>query len=699
MSTTPPPVEGEPPPGPGMFGLPGRVLDEMPEELRNVRPAPPPDFSEFRRRRREGPPTGNGSGPGDPLGLMGAAGDEAEEPEGPEEDDEEGQEAFRGRGEIDVRAWLSGFRFQPGVSYIVISRRYPQVWKGYTTGGYLEQQLEPFDTTWIAGRWGGGTFDIEVFQPNRRGQPARAEARTITISGNPAYYRGPQGEPVPIPTEMSGGQGPGQGPGQGFGPGASPVYAWQGRWAGAPPDRGALGAIDERRHELKVAEQMAALAREAGNAKADAATSQLAAIQAQLADERKAREDGTTRIVAPLQATVEAVRVQLEQQRGAFERALAEQRQTFEAAMKDAATSHASVVESMRHEHETQLSSRETEARRHEEMMAKMQATEIAGYQARVTSAEASAKDIRDNIERLLAARYEAQIAALNAEITRVREDRDAQVARATKDGEREEKHLRDELALLRDELAKTRADKGKSITDNMTEFAGAMAAWQNVAGSMGFEKGAQEPSGFLGQLAAHGPALRSAVIDPVMQRVDNIASAVRERTAAEQQARASAVQARMAALPMGVPMAAFPVGPAGPMQQALPMGHSIAGQEPHVPSHAPSPAVRPQAPQPPPPPAETDQGRPMTAAEIQEASEQLVRFLETQYEADVQPKAVAAALQTMLAPQAFESLRMTPSDQAVQQVVGLAGPDSPLTSPRAAAWLASIHAAAVQVQ
>ena len=95
--------------------------------------------------------------------------------------------------------WCENFNYAPGIDYLSLERLHPKIWEGITIGGFIEHLYEPIDEHWIAGRWGGGSYQLKAHQRDSTGRNRIVQQKFVEISGLPKAFLGEDGIPRPLP--------------------------------------------------------------------------------------------------------------------------------------------------------------------------------------------------------------------------------------------------------------------------------------------------------------------------------------------------------------------------------------------------------------------------------------------------------------------------------------------------------------------
>ena len=649
-------AEGSPPlpvPVP-LGGVGGRLMDDMPESIRNAPPpAAPPDFSAY-RRAAAAPPK-----------------EDAMEPETYPEDYGEEEEDH-----LDLASWLRQRTYAPGLSYVSIRRLSPVNFRGYTTGGMLEEVHDAFDAAWIGQRWGGGTYALEIYEwDDRRGRAYRADSRTVQLGGVPTHYRGPSGEPVALP-----GGAPPQATYNGPPPAWSSFPTGRPFMAGNAQQRPQYDDVSNRRREdVQVMGMVRDTVEKSAAAQTAVLQSQNEAVQRELdrarRDQREAEERrrmDSHNLITPVNAAVESVKTQLVEQGATFQRHLSEQRQSFDMELRSSRESQERQLDMARQQTGEQLRSKDEAHARYLEDLRDRHRHEVDGVREQLRRAEDRTRDENARTEQMLAARYESQVKAGEVENRRLRDEI-----------ERIRGEARTAEEQVRSELEKLRTEKGKGLSANLTEFAGVMTAMTSVAEGMGFNKASASseavPADTLGKILHYAPSIGEHVVSPIAKRVDNLAEAIREQK--------SVVQAQQVAQQhLNTPQPALPVGM--PMPGAAPYylpPQAVAGGPEEV---APAPAAAPPPPPPPPPPPSDP-----APAKEEAGPAPLIEFLVSRLEDDAPVALVGQEIKGAISAAELENIVQAPAEVLVAQIAQAAGGSSPLSTPRGEAWLKELHA------
>ena len=658
-------------------GFPGRAIEGMPESLRNAPPPePPPDFGAYRRAAATAPTNGQHADP-----FM----DDVEEEPPPGEDPND----------WDLRSFLSQWNYAPGLSYIAIKRLSPANVRGFATSGFLEEIHEPIEEAWLGARWGGGTFVLDIFAYNERsGRAGRIDSRTVSIGGSPTHYRGPSGEPAPIPGIVGAGAPP---PGAWPNASAPSGYPPSGYPNNYPPNGGrpqnawdaSQGVAARRAEDVNVIrmtqegfERAAKQQTDGMKVQNDALREDLAALRREAAEARSKQGDVAASMLAPIQSTVDSVREQLSQQQRAHSDQQAQMRTQHDAELRAQRESFERMLGEIRNQHERQLDAARMERSESLADLRERHKSEQDALRDQLRMADERARRDIDAAKETLAARYEAQLLQRADEVKRLERDED----RARTEAKTREDDLKKELEAMR-------TLKSRGITGDLTELAGVAQALKTVGGAFGMvpagEGGGEEvPKDTLGKILHYMPGIQQATA-PLLQRVDNMADAIRNRGAQAAAAQQQAIAAQQAAMyPMAAPHQQgmlpapgdYPIysqpggGQPGPIQPLQPQPQQPIQLQPAQ----PQPVQQPQT-----PPGGPSQGQ----------DTQIFQYLQARFEADADAVTVAGEVKMALPAEQLAMLKAATPDQVVSEVLEAAGPGSSLATPRGRAWLAQIHA------
>ena len=429
--------DADTPPVPFMAG--GKLVEGMPESIKNAPPPKaPPDFSAFRKKPVEAAP------PPEPKG-----GDMEDLDYDPFEDEDEDARA------ADLLTFLRQWTYSPGLSYISIRRMSPVQFRNFSTGGYLEDIHDPFDESWLAQRWGGGTFVVDVFQYSQgTGRSQRVEGRSVTISGPPLYYRGPDGNPAPIPgmAQQPNGNGAWNQGGYGGAPPASPFGAPTGGWGQARPTFGQAqpqstsrtpGYMPNAADVLNRNQQDVAVMNMVKDTVESSAAGQVAAVQAQtetlrseLARERqearRSREKEGSAISSmwqPVQSTIASVQDQLRTQADGHRAQMDALRQQSGEEMRAREEAHRREMDAMRLQNDGQLRAKDEDHRRYMDDLRERHRHEVDGLRDEMRRGEERGSDRVRQTEQMILARFEAQLAAAKDAADRAEREADRRVS------------------------------------------------------------------------------------------------------------------------------------------------------------------------------------------------------------------------------------------------------------------------------
>ncbi|MHA1961404.1 MAG: hypothetical protein ACW99U_14375 [Candidatus Thorarchaeota archaeon] len=100
-------------------------------------------------------------------------------------------------------AWCEQFSYTPGVDFLKLNRSFPKLWEGITINGFIEDVYEPIDEHWLAERWGGGAYQLDVYQRDSTGRSRKVGTKFVEISGMPKAFMGNDGMPYALPSQQT----------------------------------------------------------------------------------------------------------------------------------------------------------------------------------------------------------------------------------------------------------------------------------------------------------------------------------------------------------------------------------------------------------------------------------------------------------------------------------------------------------------
>ena len=100
-------------------------------------------------------------------------------------------------------AWCEQYAYTPGVEYLKLQRSFPKLWEGITINGFIEDIYEPIDEHWLADRWGGGAYQLDIYQRDSTGRSRKSGTKFVEISGLPKAFMGHDGIPHELPSRQN----------------------------------------------------------------------------------------------------------------------------------------------------------------------------------------------------------------------------------------------------------------------------------------------------------------------------------------------------------------------------------------------------------------------------------------------------------------------------------------------------------------
>ena len=100
-------------------------------------------------------------------------------------------------------AWCEQYAYTPGVEYLKLQRSFPKLWEGITINGFIEDVYEPIDEHWLADRWGGGAYQLDIYQRDSTGRSRKSGTKFVEISGLPKAFMGHDGIPHELPSRQN----------------------------------------------------------------------------------------------------------------------------------------------------------------------------------------------------------------------------------------------------------------------------------------------------------------------------------------------------------------------------------------------------------------------------------------------------------------------------------------------------------------
>jgi len=481
---------------------------------------------------------------------------------------------------VNLLEWSSKWEYQPGCQFVRLSREYPKVWEGIPIAGVIEEINEPFDTDYLIYRWGGGTYKLHAIQLDPDGKSRTTDRKTVTLSGLPISFRGPDGEPMPLPQskrvedamrrrtredeeyeepEETGGQ-------------VSAVDLYYAAQANANQNRGSDPDTLEvlRRAQNDANEHM------------------------------RANMDAQQRLN---QQTISNQDKELERMREAAREKESAAMTPFNYAMQMMESRGNVEMQNMR----AQLDAIRSDHNMQMQMMQSEHSRVVESYQRELDRMREDTRLREDQIRSMVSGQYAGQVAALENRALMAEQNAARNVDLARSDGDRRENQMKmmlessfesrfnlvssekermsRDLAQTRKELSEFRAIamEVKDPIAQLQQVQGLVNAVQGIAGQPA-EVGGEEraPDDFMGKVAHYGPGFAKHFLAPVLQRVDAATDvATRQLHAREQE---HAFVSRMNPVPQPLsgpsrgPVSHPPVNPHQPVYNVPEQGQEAYG-------------------------------------------------------------------------------------------------------------------------
>jgi len=549
----------------------------------------------------------------------------------------------------NVLEWSAKWEYQPGCQFVRVSREYPKVWEGIPIAGVMEEVYEPFDTDYLVNRWGGGTYKLHAIQLDPDGKSRTTDRKTVTLSGLPLSFRGPDGEPAPLPQSKR-------------------VEEAMRRRAHEEDEYDERE--DDRGGHVSAVDLYYAAQANANQSRGGSDPETLEVL-------RRAQNDANEHMRANMEAQSRLNQQTISNQDKELDRLREQMREKESAAMTP--FNYAMQMMESRGNVEMQNMRSQLEAMRSDHTM-QMQMIQsehgrvVESYQRELDRMREDTRLREDQIRTMVSGQYQGQIAALENRALMAEQNASRNVDLARSDADRrenqmkmmlessfegrfhlvssEKERLQRELSTTRKELSEFRAiamDVKDPITQ-LQQMQGLVSAVQGFTGA-GAEPEEKAPDDFMGKVAHYGPGFAKHFLGPVLQRVDAATEvATRQLHVREQE---HEFVNRMNPTPQ-------PLAPPPPQQ--------VRG---------PSPVPPPQVHQPvyhtPPPPQEAYEVAPGEGI-IPEGMRRLVEFLEEKLETDVPVEEAASELHMgislgVIPQEVFDDFVMRDTSEVVKDV------------------------------
>lgn len=571
---------------------------------------------------------------------------------------------------VNVLEWSEKWTYQPGTQYVKLFRSYPKVWQQIPIAGDLEDIYEPFDSSYIFDRWGGGTYMVHAIQLDADGRTRTVERKEIALSGIPLSFRGQDGEPAPLPQPK----------------GVDPM-----RYREQQDDFEEMPENDRTPSALDL--YYAAQANQSQGRMADAETLEvLRSAQNDANQHMKSTMEAQQRLA---QQTIENQERELSRMREAARDRENAATQPFNYAMQ--------MMESRSNAEMTNLRAQLDAIRSDHTMQMQMVQNEhqrvIESYQREMDRMREDYRIREEQIRSSVTGQFQAQIAALENRAMMAENNAQRSVDIARQDADRREANMKmmlehsydgrmqlllAEKGRLENDLTSTRRELGeyravameqKDPITQLTQMQHLVSAVQGFAGGSNDET---PPDDFLGKVAHYGPTVAKNFLTPILQRVD-AATSVANRSIETREAELAAVAAMRAE------------------DQAQMQPHAIQQQPmPHDP--------QPQYYQPAPQQSEVNTPGPGEGV-VPDGMRRLVEFLEEKIEGDASPSDAANELIMgvqvgVVPPEVFNDFVNRPESEVIQDVsASSAVMNKPtLSSPRGLKFTSGVLQAVIEI-
>lgn len=537
----------------------------------------------------------------------------------------------------NVLEWSSKWEYQPGCQFVRVSREYPKVWEGIPIAGVMEEVLEPFDTDYLLSRWGGGTYKLHAIQLDPDGKSRTTDRKTVTLSGLPLSFRGPDGEPMPLPQSKR-------------------VEEAMRRRS---HDEEEYEEEEERGGHVSAVDLYYAAQANANNSRgSDPETLEVL---------RRAQNDANEHMRANMEAQSRLNEQTIRNQDKELERLREQMREKENAAMTP--FNYAMQMMESRGNVEMQNMRAQLDAIRNDhnmqmQMIQSEHSRVVESYQRELDRMREDTRLREDQIRSMVSGQYQGQIAALENRALMAEQNASRNVELARSDADRrenqmkmmlessfesrfhlvnsEKERLQRELTTTRKELSEFRAIamEVKDPITQLQQMQGLVNAVQGIAGKDESESGDKAPDDFIGKVAHYGPGFAKHFLGPVLQRVDAATEVANRQLHVREQEHDFVNRMNPPPRPIQGPPQMPPPSPqqayqppAPPMPQAGPEMYGYEQAMPPQNFQAPPPQDDLQAPAP-------------GEGIIPDGMRRLVEFIDEKMEADVSPADAAGELQ-----------------------------------------------------
>lgn len=437
----------------------------------------------------------------------------------------------------DLFEWMERFDYQPGVSFVRVVRLHPSKWRNIAIKGFTEDLDEPVDISYLAERWGGGSYRLLAKQLTPSGDRTKTVAQfTTTVAGPPRAYRDQNGDPLVFPPE-------------------EPA---RGRWEEEDDEFRGGGGRSQSAYDLLMAERMA----NRGDAM-NTETLEVVRRAQQDANEHysKAVEQQQSIATSTIDAQREELSLMRERQRETDERRQEPIRQAtsmIEARANAEMGMMRSQLDSMRGEHSAQMTALQNQHQMQLGSIERQHAAVVDALQRELQRTRDDGKSRVDQTQAILAAQYQGQISALEQRLVASETAATQQVTLVRGDAQHREttlqtlmsqgfEHRIAVMAQERDrlieekratgaELAQLRALAGerKDPLTSLVEMQSLIGAVRELSGDGPPEP---PPDDFIGKVAHYAPGIAKNFLGPVMERVDRAAGIAEHSLTLQQQA------------------------------------------------------------------------------------------------------------------------------------------------------------------
>lgn len=464
----------------------------------------------------------------------------------------------------NVLEWSARWEYQPGCQFVRVSREFPKIWEGIPIAGVIEEVVEPFDTDYLMNRWGGGTYKLSAIQLDPDGKSRTVDRKTVTLSGLPLCFRGPDGEPAPLPQS------------------ARVEEAMRRRAAREEYDE----EEDHKDHVSAVDLYYAAQANASQNRSVDPeALEVIRRAQNDANEHMRANMDAQQRLseqtIANQREELDRMRTRMQEKELTSHQPLNIAMQMMESRSQSEMSNMRSQLDAMRDQHQSQL-----------QMIQSEHARVIESYQRELDRMREDSRLREDQVRSMVQGQYQGQIAALENRALMAEQNAQRNVEIARQDADRREAQMKlmlesgfdsrfqlvsSEKSRLQSELTQTRKELAeyRAIAMDVKDPIQQLQQMQSLVGAVQGFTGATDPTpppntdgapdDFIGKIAHYGPGFAKHFLSPILSRVDAATEVANRQIQAREQEyefvnRMSAGTPQLPQAGMGAPHQPIPV-------------------------------------------------------------------------------------------------------------------------------------------